>query len=42
MVIDSIGKQVVQCDDPEMAELWVNLLAHLQDAALPYTVSPIY
>jgi len=39
MVIDSINRQVVHADDREMADLAVELLAHLQEAALPYTVS---
>lgn len=41
MVVDSIGKQIVESEDPELAELGVELLAHLEEAALPYTVSQI-
>jgi len=41
MIIDSIGKQVLHSDDAELANLGVELLAMLQEAALPYTVSQI-
>ena len=41
MIIDSIGKQIIKSDDPDLSELGVELLAHLQEAALPYTVSQI-
>ena len=41
MIIDSIQKQVVHADDHELANLGIELMAHLQEAALPYTVSQI-
>ena len=41
MIIDSINKQVKNADDHELADLGIELLAHLQEAALPYTVSQI-
>ena len=39
MLIDSITKQIVHADDREMADLAVELMAQLQEAASPYTVS---
>ena len=39
MVIDSVAKRIVQADDEDMAEFGVEILASLQEAALPYTVS---
>ena len=41
MVIDSINKQIVHSDDNDLTNLGIELLAHLQEAALPYTVSQI-
>ena len=41
IIIDSINKQVVHSDDPDLSNLAIELLAHLQEAAHPYTVSQI-
>ena len=41
MIVDSINKQIVHSDDQELTDFGVELLAHLQEAALPYTVSQI-
>lgn len=41
MIIDSIERRVVRCDDEDLEHFGAELLSHLQEAAQPYTVSQV-